>query len=200
LYTVPIAINTTTTLKAIAVQPAVSDWPTDFWADSAVVTGVYDIFTGTCLDPGNIIDGDDTTFATLTCEGSAGDVIAVKANTMHGTTGGPGAIVVDFEVTQNDLVALSQTLPAWKVSAFVGSTETVMESGAPGEGIAARRKATLAVLAGVDAMTFAAKIAAICQIPGSTGGVVLKVYAAYLQEPSPPGPGFGGGFGLAFGS
>jgi hypothetical protein len=199
LYTVPFTVTGTMTVKAIAIQPAVSVWPTAFWADSPIVSATYDIFTGTCANPGNIIDGNDSTFATLTCLGSAGDVIAVRVDTLHGITGGVGGIVVDFEVTQNDLVAPSQTLPAWKVSAFVGSTETVMASAAPGAGVLARQTIAHPVLAGVDALTFAAKIAAICQIPGSTGGVQLKVYAAYLEEPSPAGPGFGEYFGT-FGS
>jgi hypothetical protein len=196
LYSGPISINVTTTLKAIAVQPSGGAWPPGFWANSSVVTGVYDIFTGTCASPGNIIDGDDTTFATLTCGGAAGDVVAVKTNMMNGTTGGTGALVVDFEVTQNDLVAPSQTLPAWKVSAFVGVTETVLASAAPGAGTVARQTVTLSVASGVSAPTFATKVSAICQVPGSTGGVQLKVYAAYLEE---PGPVFTDGFGLDFG-
>jgi hypothetical protein len=199
LYTAPIAINTTTTLKAIATQPA-TGWPPGFWADSSVVTGVYDIFTGTCLNPGNIIDGDDSTFATLTCAGSPGDIVAVKAEMMNGTTGGTGALVIDFEVTQNNLVAPSQTLPAWKVSAFIGGTETVLDSAAAGAGIVARRTVWMPIASGVSAPTLAAKIAAICQVPGSTGGVQLKVYAAYLQEPpSSSTEGFGLEFGGDFG-
>jgi hypothetical protein len=202
LYSGPISIIASTTLKAIAVQPSGGGgWAPGFFANSAVVTGVYDIFTGTCANPGNIIDGDDTTFATLTCSGAAGDIVAVKANLMNGTTGGTGALVVDFQVTQNDLVAPSQTLPAWKVSAFVGLTETVLASAAPGAGIVARQTVTLPVAAGVSAPTFAVKISAICQVPGSTGGVSLKVYAAYLVEPAPAGPteGFGLEFGEDFG-
>jgi hypothetical protein len=182
LYTVPFTINSTTTIKAIATQPA-SGWPPGFWADSTVTSFTIDIYTGVCLNPNNVIDGDDTTFATLTCAGAPGDLVAVKANMMNGTTGGPGHLKVDFEVTQNDLVAALQTLPAWKVSAFIGGTETVLASAAPGAGIVARNTVSLAVSAGVSAPTLAAKISAICQIPGSTGGVQLKVYAAYFIEP-----------------
>jgi hypothetical protein len=130
-----------------------------------------------------VIDGDDSTFATLTCGGAAGDVVAVKANMMNGTTGGPGHLKIDFEVTQNDLVAASQTLPAWKVSAFIGGVETILASDVPGGGVVARNTVSLAVTAGVSAPTLAAKISAICQIPGSTGGVQLKVYGAYFVEP-----------------
>jgi hypothetical protein len=200
LYTAPIPVNVTTTLKAIATQPA-TGWPPGFWAPSSVVTGVYDIFTGTCANPGNVIDGDDSTFALLTCGGAAGDVVTVKTSMMNGTTGGTGAVVVDFQVTQNDLVAPSQTLPAWKVSAFIGGTETVLASAAPGAGIAARRLVALPVASGVSAPTLAVKVSAICQVPGSTGGVQLKVYAAYLEEPAPViiGTGFGLDFGLDFG-
>lgn len=196
LYSGPIAINATTTLKAIGTQPS-SGWPPGFWTDSTVATWVYDIYTGTCLNPGNIIDGDDTTFATITCLGAPGDVVAVKANVMNGTTGGTGELVVDFEVTQNDLVAPSQTVPAWKVSVFLGGTEFVLDSAPPGAGTVARMRVVKTVAAGVSAPTFAAKITAICQIPGSAGGVQLKVYAAYLQEPG--FPGFGLGFGRYFG-
>jgi hypothetical protein len=202
LYTVPISIIASTTLKAIAVQPSGGGgWPPGFWANSAVVTGVYDIFTGTCANPGNIIDGDDTTFALLTCSGAAGDVIAVKANLMNGITGGTGALVVDFEVTENDLVAPSQTLPAWEVSAIVGGVETALASAAPGAGIVARQIVQQAVAAGASAPTFAVKVRAICQVPGSTGGVQVKVYAGYLIEPAPSGPPPPtGGFGLDFGA
>jgi hypothetical protein len=198
LYTGPILIAEPTTLKAIATQPAGSPYPPGFWANSAIAEWVYDIFTGTCLNPGNIIDGDDTTFATLTCHGASGDVVAVKTNMMHGTTGGPGALVVDYEVTENDLVAPSQTLPAWKVSAFIGAVETVLASAPPGAGPVARTNDSLPVPAGVSAPTLATKIAAICEIPGSTGGVQLKVYAAYLLEPAAT-EGFGLNFGNLFG-
>jgi hypothetical protein len=183
LYTGPIPVNVPTTINAIAVQGSTAGFPPGFWANSTVASFTLDIFTGTCLNPNNVIDGDDTTFATLTCAGSTGDIVAVKADMMNGTTGGPAHIKVDFEVTQNDLVAASQTLPAWKVSAFIGGTETVLASATPGAGIVARNTVSLAVAAGVSAPTLAAKISAICQIAGSTGGVQLKVYAAYLQEP-----------------
>jgi hypothetical protein len=183
LYTAPFAVNVPTTVKAIAVQGSTAGWPVGFWANSSVASWTLDIFTGTCLNPSNVIDGDDTTFATLTSSGSPGDIVAVKADLMNGTTGGPGHLKVDFEVTQNDLVAPSQTLPAWKVSVFIGGTETVLASAIPGAGIVARNTVSLAVAAGVSAPTLAAKISAICQIPGSTGGVQMKVYAAYLQEP-----------------
>jgi hypothetical protein len=192
LYSGPIPINVTTTLKAIASPPP------GLWADSPVVTYVYDIFTGTCANPGNIIDGNDSTFATLTCLGASGDVVAVKTNVMHGTTGGPGALVVDFEVTQNDLVAPSQVLPAWKISASIGVTETLLAFAAPGAGPVARTNVSLPVPSGVSAPTLATKIAAICQVPGSTGGVQLKVYAAYLREPA-SNEGFGMNFGILFG-
>jgi hypothetical protein len=196
-YTGPFAVNEPTTVKAIAHQTSTAIYPAAFWADSSVATWVLDIFTGTCSNPGNIIDGDDATFATLACGGSPGDFVAVKANMMNGTTGGPGDIVVDFEVTQNDLVAPSQTLPAWKVIAILGGVETVIAQGAPGDGVVARGSALHGIPAGTSAPLLAAKIAAICQIPGSTGGVALKVYAAYFEEPAVTG--FGLDFGRVFG-
>ena len=183
LYTGPISIAVPTVLKAIAVQGSTAGWPGGFWADSSVASWSIDIFTGVCLNPNNVIDGDDTTFATLTCAGAPGDVVAVKANLMNGTTGGTGNVKVDFEVTQNDLVASLQTLPAWKVSVFIGGTEHVIASATPGAGTLARNTVSQAISSGVSAPTLAAKISAICQIPGSTGGVQLKVYGAYLQEP-----------------
>ena len=183
LYTGPISIATPTTLKAIAVQGSTAGWPPGFWTSSSVVTLVYDIYTGTCSNPANVIDGDDTTFAQLNANGSTGDVVAVKVNNMNGTTGGTAHINVDFAVTRNDLVAPSQTLPAWKVSALIGGTETVLASGAPGGGAVTRQIVSLAVAAGVSASTLAAKISAICQIPGSTGAVQVNVYAAYVIEP-----------------
>lgn len=183
LYSGPVSIATPTTIKAIAVQGSTAGWPGGFWADSTVASWTLDIFTGVCLNPMNIIDGNDTTFATLTSSGAAGDIVAAKANMMNGTTGGTGHLYVNFEVTQNDLVAPSQTLPAWKVSAFIGGMETVLASAAPGAGTVARNTVSQAVSAGVSAPTLAAKISAICQIAGSTGGVALKVYAAYFAEP-----------------
>lgn len=183
LYTAPFAVNVPTTVKAIAVQGSTPGYPPGFWTNSSVATWVIDIFTGTCANPGYVIDGDDTTCAVLTANGSSGDVIAVKADLMNGVTGGSGNIKVDFEVTRNDLVAPSQTLPAWKVSAFIGGTETVLASASPGGGIVARNTVAFAVSAGVSAPTLAVKISAICQIPGSSGGVQVKVYAAYLQQP-----------------
>lgn len=182
LYTGPITITgPTMTLKAIGTQPA-TGYPGGFWTDSTVATWVYDIFTGTCVNAANIIDGDDTTFSLLTSNGATGDVVGVKANLMNGITGAPALIKVDFEVTQNDLVAPSQTLPAWKVSGFIAGVETVLASGAVGAGVVARNIVTLAVSAGVHANTLAAKIFATCQIPGSTGGVKVKVYGAYLVD------------------
>lgn len=182
-YVAPFAVNSTATVKAIAHQTSTVIYPAAFWADSSVASWDLDIFTGVCLNPANVIDGDDTTFATLTCGGAAGDVVAVRADMMNGTTGGTAHIKVDFEVTQNDLVAPSQTLPAWKVSALIGGVETIIASDAPGGGVVARNIVSQAVTAGVSAPTLAARIAAICQIIGSTGGVQLKVYAAYLTEP-----------------
>lgn len=182
-YTGPFAVNVPTTVKALAHQTSTVIYPAAFWTDSSVASWTLDIFTGVCLNPSNIIDGDDTTFATLTAGGPAGDVVSAKANMMNGTTGGTGNIKVDFEVAQNDLVAPSQTLPAWKVSAWIGGTEHVLASAAPGGGTLARNTVSQAISAGVSAPTLAAQITACCEIPGSTGGVQLKVYAAYLQEP-----------------
>lgn len=196
-YTGPFTVSEPTTVKAIAHQTSTVIYPAAFWTDSSVATWVLDIFTGACANPGNIIDGDDTTFATLTCGGAAGDIVAVKANMMNGTTGGPGDLVVDFEVTQNDLVAVGQTLPAWEVVAILGGVETVIASGAPGDGVVARRLALHTIPSGTSAPTMAAKIAAICQIPGSSGGVALKIYAAYFEEPTVTG--FGLDFGRFFG-
>jgi hypothetical protein len=182
-YTGPFTISESTTVKAIAHQVSTAIYPAAFWTDSSVATWELDVYTGTCANPQNIIDGDDATFATLTCNGSSGDTVAVKANMMNGVTGGPAHINVVFEVTQNDLVAPSQTDPAWKVSAFIGGTETVLASAAPGAGVVAKNTVSLAVSSGVSASTLAAKISALCEIPGSSGGVVVKVYAAYLSEP-----------------
>jgi hypothetical protein len=196
-YTSPFAVNVPTTVKAIAHQTSTAIYSAAFWTDSSVASWTLDIFTGVCLNPANIIDGDDATFATFTSLGSPGDVVSAKANMMNGTTGGPGDITVDFEVTRNDLVAPSQTLPAWKVSAFIGSTETVLASDGPGGGTLARNTVNHAVPAGTSAPTLAAQISAICQIPGSSGGVQLKVYAAYFQEPALTG--FGLDFGRNFG-
>lgn len=182
-YTGPFVVSESTTVKAIAHQVSTAIYPASFWTDSSVATWELDVYTGTCANPQNIIDGDDTTFATLTCNGSTGDTVAVKANMMNGTTGGPASLKIDFEVTQNDLVAPSQTDPAWKVSGFIGGVETVLASAAPGAGVVARNVVSLAVSAGVSASTLAAKISALCEIPGSSGGVVVKVYGAYLTEP-----------------
>jgi hypothetical protein len=177
IYSSAISITSLTTVKAFAHDPS------GFFDDGGVSSWTYDIYTGTCTNPANVIDGDDTTFAQLDCQGSTGDVVAVKVNNMNGTTGGPAHIKVDFEVTRNDLVAPSQTLPAWKVSAFIGGTETVLASASPGGGTVARQIVSQSVSAGVTASTLAAKVEAICQIPGSSGALQVKVYAAYLTEP-----------------
>lgn len=182
LYTAPIPITTTTILKAIGTQPA-TGYPVGFWVDSSVVTWTFDMFTGICQNPGNVIDGDDTTFATLICGGAAGDVVVLKISGLNGVTSISGNIKVDFEILQNNLVAPSQTLPAWKVSVFVGTVETVLASGLPGAGAVARNSVLKSFVAGVSGPSFTVRFSAICQIPGSTGGVQLKAYAAYAQEP-----------------
>jgi hypothetical protein len=182
-YTGPISVNSTTTIKAIAHQLSTVIYPAAFWTDSGVASWTLDIYTGVCLNPSNIIDGDDSTFATLTSGGPAGDVVAVRADVMNGITGGPGNLKIDFQVTQNDLVAPSQVLPAWKVSAFIGGTEHILASDVPGGGVVARNVVSQAISPGVSAPTLAAKIFATCEIPGSTGGVQLKVFGAYLTEP-----------------
>lgn len=180
LYTSPISIGAgTTTLKAIAVQPA-SGWPPGFWTDSSVATWVFDIFTGTITNPSNIIDGDDTTFAELTCAGATADTVAVKVDGLMGTLGATGHLNFDFEVTQNDLVAPSQTLAAWNVIADIGGTLTVVATGAVGAGVVARAVVSHSLAPGVDASTIVGRVQAICQIPGSSGGVKVRVYAIDL--------------------
>jgi hypothetical protein len=175
LYTGPISIGVSETLKAIAHDPSA------VYLDSVVFSADYHIFTGTCSNPNYIIDGDDTTFAELDANGAAGDVVGVRVNMMSGTTGGPGTLKVDFEVTQNNLVAAGQTIPAWKVSGFISGVETVLASGAVGAGVVTRNVVTLTVPAGTLATNLAARISAACQIPGSSGGVKVRVHGVYLQ-------------------
>jgi hypothetical protein len=181
LYTGPITLGGgLTTLKAIGTQPA-TGWPPGFWADSTIVTWTYDIYTGTVSNPSYIIDGDDSTFAELICDGATGEDVAVRVDTMGGVTGAPGNLRVDFEVTQNDLVAPTQTLPAWKVSGIIAGVETVLASGVPGAGPVARGIVSLNIPLTTHGSDLKAKIAAICQVPGSSGGVKVRVYAAYVQ-------------------
>jgi hypothetical protein len=178
LYSSPIPIpGPLTTLKAIAIDP------TGFWGDSVVDTEVYDVFTGTVTNPNNMIDGDDTTFALFSADGGPGDTIAARVHVMAGSTGAAGALKVDFEVTQNDLVAPGQVLKAWKVSAFIGATETVLASGDPGDGVVARAIVSKTLTIGQNTAVIAAKIIACCEIAGSTGGVRVKVYGAYVFLP-----------------
>jgi hypothetical protein len=174
LYTGPISVGVSETLKAIAHDPAA------VYLDSVVFSADYHIHTGTVSNSANIIDGDDTTYAELDCNGAPGDVVGVRVDMMNGTTGGPGLLKVDFQVIENDLVAASQTIPAWKVSGFISGVETVMASGAVGAGVLARNTVTLAVSAGILATNLKVRISAACQIPGSTGGVKVRVYAVYL--------------------
>jgi hypothetical protein len=177
LYTAPFSVpGPETVVKAIAIDP------TGFWTDSFVSSESFDIYTGTCLNPANVIDGDDTTFAQLDAAAATAQVIAVKVDQMNGTTGGPANVKVDFEVTRNDASVSGQTLPAWKVSVFIGATEHVLASDVPGGGVVARQTVSQAVSAGVSAPTLAAKISAITQFTGS-GAVQVKVYGAYLTEP-----------------
>lgn len=179
LYTSPISIAATTTLKAIAVQPA-SGWPPGFWTNSSVATWVFDIFTGTVTNPGNMIDGDDSTFAELICNGVTGDTVAVKVDGLLGTLGATGHLNFDFEVTENDLVAPSQTLAAWNLIADIGGTLTVVATGAVGAGTTSRAVVSHTLAPGVDASTIVGRVQAICQIPGSSGGVKVRVYAIDL--------------------
>lgn len=181
LYTAPIPVSgPTMRIKAFSTQPA-TGFPPGFWTDSAVQTFDYDIFTGVCTNPNNAIDGDDSTFAELICGGPAGDTVAVETFAMAGTTGAAGNLNIDFEVTQNDLVAPSQTLPAWKVVAKIAGVETVIASAVPGAGLRARGVVQFALPSGTDTTTVVAKVAAICEIPASTGGVRVKLFAAFLS-------------------
>jgi hypothetical protein len=176
LYSSPISVAHPLTLKAFAHDATAT------YDDSTVLAADYHIYTGQCLNPGNIIDGNDTTFCDLICAGSTGDEVLVLVEGMTGNVGGGGAnLVVDYEITQNDLVAATQTIPAWKVAGWIGSTETVLDSAGPGGGAVARQTKVLAIPSGTNAASLAARIAAACQIPGSTGGLHLKIYAAYLE-------------------
>lgn len=176
LYSSPISVGHSLTIKAFAHDA------TAVYDDSVTLTADYHIYTGQCLNPGNIIDGNDSTFAELICGGTAGDEVLVLVNNKTGNVGSGGAnLVVDYEITQNDLVAPSQTIPAWKVAGWIGSTETILDSSAPGGGVVARQTKTLAIPSGTSVPSLAARIAAACQIPGSTGGLHLKIYAVYLE-------------------
>ncbi len=177
LYTGPFSVHGAhVVVKAIAIDS------TGFWADSIVDQETYEVFTGHINNPNNIIDGDDTTFAELVCDGASGDVIAAAADMMGGTLGASGNVKIDYEVTQNDLVAPGQTLDAIKVSVMIGATEHVLDTYAPGAGPISRQVKSQAVSAGALASTLKAKVKAVCDGNFATGGgLKVRVYGAYLQ-------------------
>lgn len=180
LYSVPFNVpGPTTTVKAIAIDP------TGFWTDSFVSSAVFDFFTATITNPANIIDGDDNSFCEIDADGAAGDVGKVRIHDLGSSiTGAAGSLKVIYEVTQNDLVDPSQTLDAVIVTGKIGGTETVLANHAKGAGAIAKNTVSLTVPIGTHVGTLlSASVAAICQNGGATGGVKVKIYAAFLDLP-----------------
>lgn len=100
-YTAPIAVNASLTIKAFAHDP------TSFYTDGPVASLAYSIYTGTVNNPGNAIDGDDTSYAELVCNGSPADTVQLTVKILAGHTGSPATLKIDYEVTENDVVVPS---------------------------------------------------------------------------------------------